>query len=335
MFLSSAFRIYPSAEQKEMLEKLIDGFNDETNKVINYFVNHQCEKFIEYNRINDVVPWSSKNEVIKQARIDFRKIKLGQTKTSRFSYDYCKWSRMSFRFIENQKLLIETSKREMMPLEVHYNDFIKDKINNSSVTSLKIRKRMHKWIATITYQTSKKTNDFKNIMGVDLGIKVPAVAATSTGKIRFFGNGRERRYLFTKYKSELKKSLREQLPCKNQRANTLSKRLKYLDHKISKDIISFAANEKVGLIKLENLNQLHKNNSNTIVSTWSYHRLMNYIIYKAKKEGIKTVLINPRNTSKRCPKCKKLNNPTKRNYECTCGYKNHRDIVGAINVLNY
>jgi putative transposase len=335
MFLSSAFRIYPNEEQQEMLKKLIDGFNDETNNVINYFLESQSEKFIEYNRINDVVPWSSKHEVIKQARIDFRKIMLGKIKTRRLSYDYCKWSSTSFRFIENHKLLIETSKREMTTLDVHYNDFIKDKIDNTSVTSLKIRNRMSKWIATITYQTNNKTNDFNNSMGVDLGIKVPAVAVTSTNKVRFFGNGRERRYLFTKYKSELQKSLKEPLACKNQRANTLSKRLKYMDHKISKDIVSFATQEKVGLIKLEDLNQLHRNKSNTLVSTWSYHRLMNYIIYKAKKEGIKTVMINPRNTSKRCPKCKKLNQPNKRNYECVCGYKNHRDIVGAINVLNY
>ena len=334
MFLSSVFRIYPSTEQKEILEKLIDGFNYETNRIINYFIDYQSERFVEYKQINDVVPWSSKNEVIKQARIDFRKVMVGHSKVSRFSYDFCKWSNMSFRFIENQELLIETSKREMIVLKVHYNDFIKDKIDNTIITSLKIRKIKSKWIATITYQTKKKTNDFKNIMGVDLGIKVPAVVATSTNKIRFFGNGRERRFLFIKYKSELKKGSKEKTPCKKN-SNKLSKRLKYIDHKISRDIVNFAIREEIGLIKLENLKQLHRNKSNNTVSTWSYYRLMKYIVYKANKEGIKTVLVNPRNTSKRCPKCKKLNQPAKRNYECICGYKNHRDIVGAINILNH
>jgi putative transposase len=39
-------------------------------------------------------------------------------------------------------------------------------------------------------------------------------------------------------------------------------------------------------------------------------------------------------TSKKCPKCKTLNEVKGRNYQCKCGYKNHRDIVGAINILN-
>ena len=31
-------------------------------------------------------------------------------------------------------------------------------------------------------------------MGVDLGLKIPAVAATDKSNIRFFGNGRENKY---------------------------------------------------------------------------------------------------------------------------------------------
>ena len=27
--------------------------------------------------------------------------------------------------------------------------------------------------------------------------------------------------------------------------------------------------------------------------------------------------------------------PTGRNYECQCGYKQHRDVVGAMNILNF
>lgn len=36
-------------------------------------------------------------------------------------------------------------------------------------------------------------------MGVDLGLKVPAVAVTSNGKVRFFGNGRQNKHIRRRY----------------------------------------------------------------------------------------------------------------------------------------
>jgi transposase len=37
-------------------------------------------------------------------------------------------------------------------------------------------------------------------MGVDLGLKIPAVAVTKNGKTKFFGNGRQNKYVRRKYK---------------------------------------------------------------------------------------------------------------------------------------
>ena len=39
-------------------------------------------------------------------------------------------------------------------------------------------------------------------------------------------------------------------------------------------------------------------------------------------------------TSKKCPVCGVLNTPKGRNYICDCGYSIHRDVNGAINILN-
>nr|WP_309242008.1 IS200/IS605 family transposase [Paenibacillus sp. S150] len=41
--------------------------------------------------------------------------------------------------------------------------------------------------------------------GLDLGLKVPAVVATSTGKTRFVGNGRQNKYIRRKYKEPRRK----------------------------------------------------------------------------------------------------------------------------------
>lgn len=85
---------------------------------------------------------------------------------------------------------------------------------------------------------------------------------------------------------------------------------------------------------MENLYHIQKKkNHDSKVSTWSYYRLMKFIEYKAKIEGIQVKLINPYFTSQRCPNCQSLNKPNNRTYSCVCGYNQHRDIVGATNIM--
>ena len=111
------------------------------------------------------------------------------------------------------------------------------------------------------------------------------------------------------------------------------------DHKISKGIIDFANKHNVSTIHMEKLQNI-RNTARTSrknkkdLHKWSFFRMQNYIEYKAKVEGIKIVFINPKNTSKTCPMCKKINVANGRKYSCSCGFKSHRDIVGAINISN-
>ena len=64
--------------------------------------------------------------------------------------------------------------------------------------TLRITKKANKWIAqiSVTIPTIEKTGI--KVMGVDLGLKVPAVAVTDDEKVRFFGNGRQNKYMKAK-----------------------------------------------------------------------------------------------------------------------------------------
>ena len=62
--------------------------------------------------------------------------------------------------------------------------------------------------------------------------------------------------------------------------------------------------------------------------------LIDNLRYKARREGLRVVFVNPRNTSKRCPQCGRLNTPDKRFYHCVCGFRCHRDLVGAMNIVH-
>lgn len=331
MYLNTTFRIYPTKHEEEILCRLICNFEYEVNKVLRLFIERGVTTSVLFREIENTVPWNSKIEIIKQAKINYLGLKNKRTEKE-FEYKYCKWTNMNFQYLDDQRIVIETFRKQIMILKVYCNDFVIDKMRNNRLISLRIFKRKNKWLGTITYYVQEKSNQNTETMGIDLGILIPAVIATSNNKIRFYGNGREKRFIHTKQKAIYDKVSKHG---SHRCYNSWRDKLKDIDHKISRNIVDFAIENNVGIIKMEKLGRIQKRNPmSPKVATWSYHRLMHYIIYKAKKEGIKVVLVNPYNTSRKCPSCSKLNIANNRKYQCTCGYKSHRDIVGALNILN-
>ena len=94
----------------------------------------------------------------------------------------------------------------------------------------------------------------------------------------------------------------------------------------------------LGTVKMEVLTNIRqtartsrKNEKN--LHTWSFFRLASFIEYKAQLAGIKVEYVDPAYTSQICPGCGKANHAKDRKYQCVCGYRGHRDMVGAINIL--
>lgn len=78
-------------------------------------------------------------------------------------------------------------------------------------------------------------------MGVDLGLKVPAVAVTDDEKTRFFGNGRQNKYVRRMFKSKRKKlGGSKKLNAIRNFDDKEQRYMKDQDHKISRAIINFA-----------------------------------------------------------------------------------------------
>lgn len=70
------------------------------------------------------------------------------------------------------------------------------------------------------------------------------------------------------------------------------------------------------------------------LSQWCYGLITLQLQNKLSRHGIKLIKVKEYYTSQKCPNCIRLNKPRGRNYECICGYKMHRDVNGAINILN-
>ncbi|SHK02844.1 transposase, IS605 OrfB family, central region [Anaerobranca californiensis DSM 14826] len=218
-------------------------------------------------------------------------------------------------------------------------DYQKQQLNNK-LGSLRISKKSSKWIAQIAVEAAEKqNNNNQNVMGVDLGLKVPAVAVTKNGKTKFFGNGRQNKYIRRKYKG-LRQKLGKTKKLKKikQISNKEQRWMKDQDHKISRQIVNFAVENNVSVIRMEKLTNIRntartsrKNEKN--LHTWSFYRLAKYIEYKGNLEGIKVKYVNPQYTSQRCPCCGEMNKGRDRKYLCkACRFSTHRDRLGAINI---
>ena len=68
---------------------------------------------------------------------------------------------------------------------------------------------------------------------------------------------------------------------------------------------------------------------------WCYGQLTKQLENKLSRYGIELVKVSEAYSSQTCPHCGNRHKPTGRNYECQCGYKQHRDVVGAMNILNF
>jgi putative transposase len=119
-----------------------------------------------------------------------------------------------------------------------------------------------------------------------------------------------------------------------------AKRTRDMEHKVSREVVKTAVEMKAGTIAIgdvrnvANKGKLGKK-SNQKVSHWSHGKMRQYLTYKAEAEGIKTVLVSERYTSQTCPSCGCRHKPRGRVYTCgQCGFRAHRDGVGAVNILS-
>lgn len=178
------------------------------------------------------------------------------------------------------------------------------------------------------------------VMGIDLGIKCPAVSYISEGSVKFYGNGRRNKYMRRHYKYLRKKLGQAKKLNAIKRVNNKEQRImKDIDHKLSHDIIATAVAHHVSVIKLEQLQNIRSatrtsRKNNHSLHNWPFYRLAQFIEYKAKLAGIKVEYVNPAYTSQKCPLCGNIHHASDRSYTCSCGFHTHRDLLGARNICN-
>ena len=336
------FKLKPTNVQEQLLSASANEYIRCVNTLVSEISASEKTVKLSSASFQANLPSAVKNEVINMAKSVVKRHKNGTTKTlSVLKNPVITWNNQNYRLVDNKlefPLWID-GKSQRVSVETVMTEYQLEHLQ-SRLGSLRISQKNGKWIAQIAVDPEMTESTGQSVLGVDVGLKVPAVAVTDTGKTRFFGNGRQNKYRKRKFRSKRKalgkakkQKVIEKLSNKEQRW------MKDQDHKVSRQIVNYAKANKVSVIKLEQLQNIRntartsrKNEKN--LHTWSFYRLALYITYKAKLLGIQVVAVNPAYTSQTCPACGKKNHAKDRKYQCKCGFKSHRDRVGAMNIIN-
>jgi putative transposase len=114
----------------------------------------------------------------------------------------------------------------------------------------------------------------------------------------------------------------------------ISNRRRDFSHQLSRALVSM-----FGVIVFEKLNikSMVKNHCLAkSIQDAAWNQLVQYTSYKAEEAGRRVVLVDPRNTSKRCSSCGQLveKSLSQRIHDCPCGLRLDRDHNAAINILS-
>lgn len=113
-----------------------------------------------------------------------------------------------------------------------------------------------------------------------------------------------------------------------------------VNHRISKELVSKAKDTNRAIV-IEDLNGIRKRTTvrrkdRAKHSNWTFFQLRAFLTYKAQREGVSLIAVDPRNTSctcSACGHCEKSNRKSQSEFVCkSCGHTQSADLNAARNI---
>ena len=195
----------------------------------------------------------------------------------------------------------------------------------------------------------EKTETGAGVVGVDIG-EIHPIVSHDGQETRIF-NGRYIRSLYRHRNKVLSAFSHAISRCERHSRRWWKltrrkwKRIKKIDnqikdalHKHTTKFLKYCHFKDIGTIVLGDLTGIRNRidygkRTNQKLHQWAFGKITALITYKVSKVfGITVVQIDEAYTSQTCPSCGNRKKPANRNYTCACGFKYHRDGVGAMNI---
>lgn len=153
------------------------------------------------------------------------------------------------------------------------------------------------------------------VVGVDLGLAIPAVCGLNTNDYIKQSIGSKDDFLRIRTQLQSQRRRLQKSLASTSGGHGREKKLKPLEklkdrernfvktynHYVSKNVVDFAVKNKAKYINIEDLSGF--DSSQFILRNWSFYELQQFITYKAAKYGIEVRKINPYHTSQICSCC--------------------------------
>jgi len=198
------------------------------------------------------------------------------------------------------------------------------------------RDKSGEWYVAISLVYETRLNEPGGVIGVDFGIVKLAVLSND-----IFFDGRKVRWR-KEHWAKRRKALQQagRLSRVKKESGRERRWMRYINHCISKRIVEIAKAEGkvIALEKLLGIRERAKGSKkfNRMMSGWNFRELASFIEYKANLAGVPVIYVDPKETSKTCPRCgnvSRYNRKTQGWFKCTkCGYQSDADRVGALNI---
>ena len=267
-------------------------------------------------------------------------------------YMTTRWLKSAITFIEDRasgkRLELSMGRRRpklKIPLPKHFN-----LSKTVHIATIDLVYNFGQWELHFSYRYETETPETgEGVIGVDIGEIHPIVSHDGT-ETRIF-NGRYIRSLYRLRNKVLSEFSHAISRCKRhskrwwklthrkwKRIEKIDNQIKDALHQHTTKFLKYCKVSKgIGTIVLGDLTGIRKRidygkKTNQKLHQWAFGKITDLITYKAKALGIKVEVIDEAYTSQTCPVCGKRKKPTTRNYTCSCGFKYHRDGVGAMNI---
>ncbi|RKY59498.1 MAG: transposase [Candidatus Latescibacterota bacterium] len=248
----------------------------------------------------------------------------------------------SFRLIGEEVASISTLKgRQKIPLLLgrYQKRWLEDRAKK--ICESLVVKRGQDYFLHLTIEVEEPPpKDPQGFLGVDLGIN--NLAYTSEGE-SFSGREVEgARLRYERLRAELQQKGTWSAKRKLKRLSGKERRFKRnINHLISRRIVdkALATGRALVLEALKGIGERakHRKSQNGRFHKWAFGELRRFIVYKAQLAGVQVFFAPPAYTSQRCPVCgytAKHNRPSQGKFLCrVCGFSDHADHVGALNLV--
>ena len=194
-----------------------------------------------------------------------------------------------------------------------------------------------------------KIENTAGVMAIDLGVIHPMVCFDGR-KVLIYNGGilnskiRYRNKKLGEFQQRVSKcqkdskKFKELLRAKREVLRRVNNQIRDVLEKYTSYLVGYCIKNGIGTIVLGDLKGIrngarHGKVPNQKIHQWMFRRVARRIEEKAEFVGIEVKFIKENGTSQSCPVCGSKNKPENRNYECkSCGFRYHRDGVGAINI---